>query len=164
MKKLSKFHEKMECFFTQKILSLMQKTTNTVVSSGKCKLILTLFRVDVLGVSPRWVEGGRLNLPHHPYLQLPKISCTYPLIMKFGRILPRLKKIQKMGKSRGALLINFCYIKKDRQKLNFDTIFLYSLVFLFGFFKVVLINMIAILMIPGKLTTPGLFEIKVVGN
>ena len=49
----------------------------------------------------------------------------------------------------------FCYIKKYRYRLHFDTYFLILLTFLFF-----LVNMVTILMMPAKMTNPDLFKIK----
>ena len=60
----------------------------------------------------------------------PKICHTYPKIMKLGTVIPYLKKIQKIHESRDTLLdisifspeiSKFCYIKKYRYRLHFDT-------------------------------------------
>ena len=50
---------------------------------------------------------------------------------------------------------NFCYLKKCRYRLHFNTQFLILLIF-FEFLKADLINMVAILMILAKLVTLGL--------
>ena len=54
----------------------------------------------------------------------------------------------------------FCYIKKYRYRLHFDTQFLNLLTFLESL-KIVLINMVTTLMISAKMATPGLLKIKV---
>ena len=54
----------------------------------------------------------------------------------------------------------FCYIKKYRYRLHFDTQFLILLSFLESL-KIVLINMVRILMMSGKMATLGLPKIKV---
>ena len=63
----------------------------------------------------------------------PKICHTYPTMMKLGTVMPYLKKIQKIYESRDTLLdfcsyqyfftgiSKFCYIKKYRYRLHFDT-------------------------------------------
>ena len=58
---------------------------------------------------------------------------------------------------------NFCYIKKYRYRLRFNTSILILLIFL-EFLKVVLINMHAVLMISAKLATLGLLKLKVFRN
>ena len=57
----------------------------------------------------------------------------------------------------------FCYIKKYRYRLHFDTQFLNLLTFLESL-KIVLINMVATLMISAEMATPGLLKIKVFWN
>ena len=54
---------------------------------------------------------------------------------------------------------NFCYIKKYRYRLYFNTYFLNLLAF-FESLKVVLINIVAILMMPANLATMGLLKLK----
>ena len=54
----------------------------------------------------------------------------------------------------------FCYIKKYRYRLHFDSQFLILLTFI-EFLKIVLINIFTILMMSAKMTTPGLRKIKV---
>ena len=108
----------------------------------------------------------------------PKICDPYPTMIKLGTFITYLKKIQKIYKSRDTHLklsrltsgffsseiSNFCYIKKNRYRLHFNTYFLILLTF-FEPLKVVLINMIVILMMPANLATLGhlkmFFEIKV---
>ena len=51
----------------------------------------------------------------------------------------------------------FCYIKKSTYILDFDTWFLFSLTLLESL-VIVLINMVTILMISAKITTPGLLK------
>ena len=63
----------------------------------------------------------------------PKIRHTYPTIMKLGIVIPYVRKIQKIFKSRDTCLdfcwhqhfsseiSNFCYIKKCSYRLDFDT-------------------------------------------
>ena len=64
---------------------------------------------------------------------LPKICHTYPTMMKLGTVIPYLKKIPKICESRDTPLSSadisifspeiskFCYIKKYRYSLHFDT-------------------------------------------
>ena len=77
--------------------------------------------------------------------RLPKICHIYLTMMKLSRVIPYLKKIKKYMKKRDAPLdfcwhqhflseINkFCYIKKYRYKLHFDTQFLILLTFFWVF-------------------------------
>ena len=54
--------------------------------------------------SPKeWGEGGRVKK-----LPLPKMCCTYPTMMKFGTVIPYLKKIQKIYESHDTPL-EFCW-------------------------------------------------------
>ena len=103
---------------------------------------------------------------------LAKICHTYPTMVKLGTLIPYLKKIQKIYKSCDTPLefcshqyfftrnIKFCYIKKYGYRLYFDTLFLILLNF-FESLKIFLINMIKILMMSAKVSTLGLFKIKV---
>ena len=71
---------------------------------------LTLFRIDFLGAARRW--GGQKD-------PLSKICHTYPTMMKLGAVIPYLKKIQKMYKSRNKPC-DFCWHKHffgDNQKI-----------------------------------------------
>ena len=64
---------------------------------------------------------------------LPKISDKYPTMMKLDTVIPYLKKIQNIYESRDTHLssaeissfspeiIIFCYMKKYRHRLHFDT-------------------------------------------
>ena len=75
-----------------------------------------------------WRMGGGPKRP-----PLPRICHTYPTMMKLGTIIPYLKKIQKLYQSRDTPLSSadisifsreiskFCYIKKYRYRLHFDT-------------------------------------------
>ena len=51
---------------------------------------------------------------------------------------------------------SFCYVEKSKDKFHFNTILLNIIESL----EIVLINMIAILMMPAKFATPGLLKIK----
>ena len=57
----------------------------------------------------------------------------------------------------------FCYIKKYRYRLQFDTWFLILLTFL-EFLKIVLINMVKIFMMSAKMAALGLLKVKVFWN
>ena len=61
--------------------------------------ILTLFRMYLFGV----FHGWGVKRP-----SLPKISHTYPTMTKFGRLIPYIKKIQTIYKSRNTPL-GFCW-------------------------------------------------------
>ena len=86
-------------------------------------------------------------------------------------IISYLKKFQKLYESRDTPLefcwykhflpeINkFCYIKKYRHRFHLDTYFLTLLTFLESI-RIVLINMVNILLMSGKMTTPGLLKIR----
>ena len=83
--------------------------------------------MEVFGAAHGW--GARAEQKS----LLPKICRTYPAMMKLGTVIPYLRKTQKMYKSRETTLssavINifspeiskFCYIKKYRYRLDFDT-------------------------------------------
>ena len=106
---------------------------------------------------------------------LPKSCHTYPTMMKLGTLIPYLKEIQKIYKSRDTPfefcwhqhflqeISKFCYIKKYRYRFYFDTLFLILLTF-FESWKTFLINMITILMMSAKMATLGLLKIKVFWN
>ena len=97
---------------------------------------------------------------------------TYPTMMKLGTVIPYLKKIQKYMNhlthpvSSADISIfstqirKFCYIKKYRYRLHFDTWFLILLIFIESL-KIVLINIFTILMMSAKMATPGLRKIEV---
>ena len=55
----------------------------------------------------------------------------------------------------------FCYIKKYRYRLYFDTEFLFILTFLESL-DIVITNMVKILMMSAKMATPALLKIKVI--
>ena len=104
---------------------------------------------------------------------LSKIRHTYPTMMKLGTVIPYLRKIQKMYKSRDTYF-DSCrhqrFFTGNQQilphqevhirRLDFDTEFLILLTFLESL-VIVLINMVTILMISAKITTPGLLKIRV---
>ena len=104
-----------------------------------------------------------------------KICNTYPTMMKLDTVITYLKKTQKVYESCDTALSyagisicspelrKFCYIKKYRYRLHFDTSFLVLLTFL-EHLKIVLINMVTILMMSAKLATPDFLKIKVFWN
>ena len=119
--------------------------------------------MGLFGTAYRW--GGK-GPPHH------KISHTNPAMMTLGTVLPYLKKIPKIYEPPDTPLefcwhqhfspeiTKFCYIKKYRYTLHFNTNF--SIFFnFFESLKIVLINMITILMMLAKMATLGLLKIKV---
>ena len=88
-------------------------------------------------------------------------------------VLLYLKKVRKTNKSSDSPLefclyehfcqseiSNFCYVKKYRYRLHFNPYFLIHLTF-YGSVKVVLINLVAIVMMPTKLVTLDPLKIKV---
>ena len=121
-----------------------------------CKLYtsryLTLFRMGIFGAGHGWRWGQKGPLP--------KISHTYPTMMKLGTIIPYLKRIQKVYESRDTLpdfcchqhfsreISKFCYFKKYRYILHFGTEFLIILSFPESL-KICLINLVIILMMSG---------------
>ena len=113
-------------------------------------------------------EGPESVLP-------PKICHTYPTMMKLGTLIPYLKKIRKIHKSRdtrdtplefcwhqhfSSEISKFCFIKKYRYTLYFDTLFLILLIF-FESLTIFLMNMT---IMSTKMATPGLLKIKVFWN
>ena len=127
------------------------------------ELPLTLFRMGFFGAAHGC--GGKKS-------PLPKICHTYLTMMKLGTVIPYLKKIQKIYESHDTprefcwhsifswKISKFCYIKKYRYRLHFDTWFLILLIFIESL-KIVLINIVTILMMSAKMATPGLRKIKV---
>ena len=117
-------------------------------------ICLTLFRMSLFGAAHGWWGEGGKKAP------LPKICHTHPAMMKLGTLIPNLKKIQKLYKSRDTLL-DFCWhqhflpeiskfcLVKCRYRLYFDTLFLILLSF-FQSWKFSLINMVTILMMSAK--------------
>ena len=108
---------------------------------------------------------------------LPKISRTYPTMMKLDKVISYLKKISKKNIyiyiyhvthhfSSADLSIfsqeisNFCYIKKRWRRFRFNSKFLILLTLV----KVFLINMFAILMMSEKLAALGLLKVKLFCN
>ena len=87
-------------------------------------------------------------------------------MVKLGTVIPYLKKIQKVYESRNTPfefcrnqhflpeISNFCYMKKYRYRLHFNTQFPILLT-VFEFLRVVLINRFTILMMSAKLGTIG---------
>ena len=66
-------------------------------------VFLTLFRMDFLRASHRWLgEGGAKGFP------LPKICHTYPAMMNLGTVIPYLRRICKIYESRDTTL-EFCW-------------------------------------------------------
>ena len=106
---------------------------------------------------------------------LPKICHTYPTMMKLGAVIPYLKKIQKIYESRDTPP-DFCWHQHffigNQQILLYQEIqiyiaFWYIISNSFKFFeslKIFLINLVIILMMSAKMTTPGLLKITVFWN
>ena len=123
---------------------------------------LTLFRMDFFGAAHVW---GTFLTP------LPRIRHTNPTMMKLGTVIPYLKKIQKMYKSRDTPL-GFCWHQHFftgiqqillHQEIHIKTGFWYIISIFFTFpesLVTLLINMVTILMMSPKITTPGLLKIK----
>ena len=123
---------------------------------------LTLFRMDFFGAAHVW---GTFLTP------LPRIRHTNPTMMKLGTVIPYLKKIQKMYKSRDTPLgfswhqHFFTGIQQIllHQEIHIKTGFWYIISIFFTFpesLVTLLINMVTILMMSPKITTPGLLKIK----
>ena len=68
----------------------------------RSNLSLTLFRMGFFGAAHGWGGGGAFCPP------LLKIRHTYSTVMKLGTVIPYLRKIQKMHKSRDTSL-QFCW-------------------------------------------------------
>ena len=110
--------------------------------------------------------GGAKKTP------FPKICHTYPTIMELGTVIPYLKNIQKILNHvthflssldisiSSAEISRFCFIKKNRYRLYFDTDFLILLTF-FESLKIVLIKMVTILMMSTKMATLSFPKIKI---
>ena len=125
-------------------------------------LSLTLFKMGTLGVAHRWAGGKKAPLL--------KVCHTYPTIMTLcSYTLPKEdpKNISITWHIPWVLLTstlfhqksaNFCYIKKYRYRLHFDTWFL---ILLFSIWRFFLINLVIVLMMSAKIATPGLFKITV---
>ena len=123
---------------------------------------LTLFRMDFFEAAHVW---GTFLTP------LPRIRHTNPTMMKLGTVIPYLKKIQKMYKSRDTPL-GFCWHQHFftgiqqillHQEIHIKTGFWYIISIFFTFpesLVTLLINMVTILMMSPKITTPGLLKIK----
>ena len=85
--------------------------------------LLTLFRMGLFG-APHWCRGRKVPLP--------KTCHTYPTMMKLGRVVPYLKRIQKtINYVRHILSFadisifsseigSVWYIKKYRYRLHFN--------------------------------------------
>ena len=95
------------------------------ITKKTLKGALILFRMGFFRAAHGWGRPKRSPLP--------KIRHTYPTMMKVGTVIPYPKKIQKMYEPRDKPLISadisifspeiskFCYIKKYRYRLHFDT-------------------------------------------
>ena len=124
--------------------------------------LLTLLRIGFFGA----VHGLCFLAP------LPKIHHTYPTMMKLDTVIPYLRKIRyfifhliftvKIPYF-SPEVSKFCYIKKYTYRLDFDTYFLFFLNFLESL-VIVLRNVVIILMMSAKTTTPGLLKIRVFWN
>ena len=127
--------------------------------------MLTLFRMGLFGDAHGCVGGGAKRL------SLLKICHTNLTMKKLGTVIPCLKKIQKVFESCNTPPLTrfadisvfspeFCYIKKYRYRLHFNTQFLIVLAF-FESLKIVLINMVTILTMSEKLATLDFLKIKI---
>ena len=120
------------------------------------------------GTANGWVGGGWPP-------PLPKICYIYPTMMKLDTVIPYLEKTQKLYEWRDTPtefcwfqhflpeISKFCYIKKYKYRLHFDTSFLILLTFLESL-NIFLINLVIILMMSVKMATPGLLKITVFWN
>ena len=128
------------------------------------KTLLSLFRMGFFGAAHGW--GATKRSP------LPKICHKYAIVMKLGTIIPYLKMAQKymnhvthpVNSADISIfspeISKFCYIRKYRYRLHFNTEFLILLTFIESL-KIFLINMVTILMISAKMAIPDLRKIKV---
>ena len=90
------------------------------------KNTLTLFRVSIFGAAQGWAGEAKRS-------PLPKICHTYPTMMRPGTVVLYVKKIEKIYELRDTPLefccrqlfspkiSDFCYIKKYRYRLHFNT-------------------------------------------
>ena len=123
--------------------------------------------MGLLGAAYGWGGGGVCKKA-----PLRKICHTYRPIMKFGTVILYLNKSKKhmdhvthpLSSAHISIFSpkigKFCYIKKNRCLLYFDTYFRILLTF-FESFKIVLIKMVTILVMSAKMATLGLLKIKV---
>ena len=117
------------------------------VNTLKNRHSLTIFRMGFFGATQGWKAP------------LSKICHTYPTSMKLGKVIPYLRKIEKICASRDTPhcitmfsqeIGKFCYIRKYRlQTQNL---------------RIILVNMVTILMMPAKLATLGLLKVKLFWN
>ena len=106
---------------------------------------------------------------------LPKISHTYPTMLKLDTVIPYLKKTQKIYESRDTHP-EYCwhqhFFTRNQQILLYQEIqiqiaFWYIISNSFNFswvLEIFLINLVIILMMSAKMATPGLLKIKVFWN
>ena len=107
---------------------------------------------------------------------LPKICHTHSAMVKLGTVISYINKIQKAYQPRDTLLAfcwhqhffngpseNFFISKKYGYRLHFNTKFLFLLT-LFESLRVVLINIVAVLIMPVKLAALGFLKIMVFRN
>ena len=93
-----------------------------------CKYLNSIQAEPFRGFSRMKGEGAAKRPPFH------KICHTYPTMMELGELIPYLKKIHKIYKLLDISVFlleisKFCYIKKYRYRLYFDTLFLIRLTF-----------------------------------
>ena len=109
-------------------------------------------------------SGGRQKDP------LPKFCHRYPTMMKLGTVIPYLKKrfkkymnhvIQPLSSAEISIfspeISKFCYIKKYRYRLHFDTKSLILLTFLESL-NILLIKLVRILMMSAKMPAQALLN------
>ena len=128
------------------------------------KTLSSLFRMGFFEAAHGW--GAPKRSP------LPKICHTYAIVMKLGTDIPYLKMVQKYMNHVTHPVISFdisiflpeiskfCYIKKYRYRLHFNTEFLILLTFIESL-KIFLINMVTLLIMSAKMASAGLHKIKV---
>ena len=124
--------------------------------------VLTLFRMGLIGAAHGWGQNGLSSknlshisynneiwhsLPHLQSLQKYVNHVAYPLRSAYISIF-------------STEISSFCYIKKLKFKLRFNTWFLIPVTL----FQSVLWNMVAFLMMPAKLANADLLKIQVFSN
>ena len=130
--------------------------------------MLTLFRMGLFGAAHEW-GGDQKGL--HSLKSVTHILHWWnlaPLYLTQRRSKKCINHVTHPLSSADISIFSrecstFCYIKKCTYRLEFDRQFLILLTFLESV-VIVLINMVTILMMSTKITTPGLLKIRVFWN
>ena len=121
--------------------------------------VLTLFRMGLIGAAHGWGQNGlsSKNLSHISYNN--EIWHSLPHLLSLQKYINHVAYPLRSADISifSTEISSFCYIKKLKFKLHFNTWFL-ILVTLFQSLKLVLWNMVAILMMPAKLANAGLWR------